>query len=43
MERLDKILAHIGKGSRKEVKLLIREGLVKGSFSGSTLKPGSVI
>ncbi len=29
MERLDKILAHIGKGSRKEVKLLIREGLVK--------------
>lgn len=29
MERLDKILAHIGKGSRKEVRGLIKAGLVK--------------
>ena len=29
MERLDKILAHLGYGSRKEVKGLIRKGFVK--------------
>ena len=41
MERLDKIISNLGYGSRKEIKALVKKGLVK--VDGEVVKDNGVL